>query len=35
MTVYLDEVFVVNLVMDWLILWAVGNLDDRVDGDFK
>lgn len=26
MTVYLDEVFVVNLVMDWLILWAVGNL---------
>ncbi len=26
MTVYLDEVFAVNLVMDWLILWAVGNL---------
>ena len=25
MTVYLDEVFLVNLVMDWLILWAVGN----------
>lgn len=26
MIVYLDEIFVVNLVMDWLILWAVGNL---------
>lgn len=26
MTVYLDEVFAVNLCMDWLILWATGNL---------
>lgn len=26
MTVYLDEVFAVNLIMDWLILWATGNL---------
>lgn len=26
MTVYLDEIFAVNLAMDWLILWAVGNL---------
>ncbi len=26
MTVYLDEVFAVNLCMDWLILWATGTL---------
>lgn len=26
MTVYIDEVFVVNLIMDWLILWATGNM---------
>lgn len=26
MTVYIDEVFLVNLIMDWLILWATGNL---------
>lgn len=26
MTVYLDEVFAVNLIMDWLILWLAGNL---------
>lgn len=25
MTVYLDEVFAVNLCMDWLILWATGS----------
>lgn len=24
MTVYIDEVFLVNLIMDWLILWSVG-----------
>ena len=23
---YVDEIFLVNLIMDWLILWAVGNL---------
>ena len=26
MTVYVDEVFVVNLLMDWLVLWATSNL---------
>ncbi len=26
MTVYLDEVFLVNLLMDWLVLWAVSTL---------
>lgn len=26
MTIYLDEVFVVNFLMDWLLLWLVGSL---------
>ena len=26
MTVYLDELFLVNFLMDWLILWATGNM---------
>lgn len=26
MTVYLDEVFIVNFIMDWVILWITGNL---------
>lgn len=25
MTVYVDEIFLVNLIMDWLILWITGN----------
>ncbi len=29
MTVYIDEVFLVNFLMDWLILWATGNLSQN------
>ncbi len=29
MTVYIDEIFIVNLLMDWLILWSVSHLTQQ------
>ena len=26
MTVYIDEVFMVNLIMDWLVLWTTARM---------
>lgn len=35
MTVYIDEVFAVNLIMDWLILWATGNMTQSCAGHWR